>query len=365
MNREPIPWFLPEVGEPEQQHVAEAIRINYINDGPITRKLEKSFANYFQVKHAIGVTSGTTAITLSLMGLGIKPGDEVIVPDFTFIATANAVRLAGATPRLVDIEPHRFTLSVKAAKKAINSKTKAIVTVDINGRGCDYSEIKALCKKHKLHLVTDSAQALGSHYKNQFIGTFGITGCFSFSANKTVSSGQGGLIITDDTPLYHRIKELKDQGRRETGTGGDDAHPALGFNFKYTGLQAAVAQAQFERLPQRIAGFSQRDRWYQERLKHIPGLVLPPYDEPGEVRQWSDVLILKKRDKVVEALTEAKIGCRPFFRPLHRQEPYHRKDKLFPNSCKITAQGLWLPSSFHLTQEQVERTVKIIRDVLK
>jgi perosamine synthetase len=358
-----IQWFAPEVGTGERDRVVEVIASGYINDGDVTRVLEQRVAKAIGAKHCVAVTSGTAAISLALMAKGIGPGDEVIVPDLTFVATANAARMTGAEVKLVDAEPKRFTLDVDKAVAAIGPKTRAIVTVDVNGRGCDYGRLEPLCKARGLALICDSAEALGSRYGNRALGTFGDAGCFSFSAAKTVSSGQGGMVATDDDAIHDRLRELKDQGRRTPGTGGNDLHPVMGFNFKYTNIQAAVALAQMERLDDRLAHFRKRDGWYRELLAGCPGIDLPPLEDGDEIRQWTDVLV-DNRDALAAHLASLKIGNRPFWYPLHTQEPYKGRDEDFPGAMAVSYRGLWLPSAFDLTREDVEYVAAIIRDFM-
>src|SRR5437588_3858813 len=232
MNAISVPWFAPEVGELEKSKVAEVIASNYINDGRVTREFEQRIAERIGVKYCVGVTSGTAALSLALIAVGVEPGDEVLVPDLTFIATANAARMIGAEVKLVDAEPRRFTIDVEKAAAAIGPRTRAIVPVDVNGRGADYDALEALAKEKNLNIVCDAAEGLGSKYRGRNLGTFGDAACFSFSANKTVTSGQGGMVATNSEDVYHRLLELKDQGRRHGGTGGDDLQPGIGFNFK-------------------------------------------------------------------------------------------------------------------------------------
>jgi perosamine synthetase len=355
-----IPWFTPEVGDADRDNLIAVLESGYINDGEWTRRLESRIACTVGVPYCVAVTSGTAALTLALMGLGIGRGDEVIVPDLTYVATANAVKLAGADVRLVDVEPDRFSIDPARILAAMTGKTRAIVAVDVNGRGCDYDRLEALCRDHGLVLVCDSAEALGSKWKGRSLGTYGNAGTFSFSPNKTVTSGQGGAIVTNDEGLYFRLRELKDQGRRDGGTGGDDLHPVLGYNFKLTNLHAAVALAQFDLLARRLAHFGVRDAWYQEILSDIPGIRFPPMSEEGEVRQWADVMC-DDREEIVRALTSHNIGCRAFWFPIHRQIPYAAADDGFENSIEISQKGLWLPSNFSLTRAEAERVGQIIR----
>ena len=361
---ERLAWFKPEMTGGELARLSGAIDRNFLNDGPLTRELEERIAQLVGARHAVAVTSGTAAISLALMAKGIGPGDEVIVPDLTFIATANAVRMTGATAVLADVEPARFTLSIEAVERALTPRTRAVVPVDVNGRGADYRVLEPFCRKHGLVLVCDAAEALGSCHAGCPLGSFGDAGCFSFSANKTVTSGQGGMVVTNDTAVYHRLLELKDQGRPKRGSGGDDLHPSMGFNFKFTDLQAAVALAQLDAFDDRLARARQRDAWYCAALDGLPGVVVPDYDsEPGEVRQWTDVL-LDDRDRVRGVLEQRGIGVRAFWFPIHRQTPYLSPDDGFANTISIAQRGLWLPSNFNITEDDVGEVAAAIREAV-
>lgn len=360
----PIAWFGPHLTNRELDRLRDVLERQYINDGPLAREFESRVAVFVGTKHAVAVTSGTAAIALSLIAMGIGPADEVLVPDLTFIATANAVRLAGASVKLVDVEPIRFGIDPDAVEAAIGPRTRALVTVDVNGRGNDYVRLEAICKKAGIVLICDAAEALGSRYGDRMLGTFGQCGCFSFSANKTITSGQGGMIVTDNDDLHDRLRELKDQGRRKGGTGGDDDHPALGFNFKFTDLQAAVALPQFDEIEQRLTAATRRDQHYANRLANQPGISLPPQSEPGEVRQWTDVLV-DDRATLGAALDAAEIGHRAFWHPLHRQAPYQGEDRLFPNSIDISRRGLWLASRLDMSESDIDRVADVIVATLR
>ncbi len=349
------------MGRLEKEYVSQVIDSNYLNEGDVTARFEQKLADFLGVRHCVAVTSGTAALTLALMALGIGHGDEVIVPDFTFIATANAVRLAGADVKLVDIEPARFTVDVEKVLQAISRRTKAILAVDVNGRGASYEDLETIAAQKGLYLLCDAAEALGSRYRDRYLGTFGDAGCFSFSANKTITTGQGGLIATANTEVYHRLLELKDQGRRTRGTGGDDLHPVMGYNFKFTNLQAAVGLAQFEKLRERLDHARWREERYIQRLGNQPRWGLPSRNNrEGEVTQWTD-LLADDRKSIEAAFRQAGIGFRCFWHPLHRQGPYAADDADFATSIETSQKGLWLPSSFSLTEEQVDRTAEVLR----
>jgi perosamine synthetase len=360
-----IPWFSPKTVGGELTRLQGVLERNFFNDGPLTQEFQDRIAGIAGTRYAVAVTSGTAAISLALMAAGVGAGDEVIVPDLTFIATANAVRLTGASVKLVDIEPRRFGISISALAAVVGPRTRAVVAVDVNGRGANYEELEAFCNGNCLALICDSAEALGSRYAARALGSFGLAGCFSFSAAKTVSTGQGGMITTNDEQVAARLAALKDQGRPVRGTGGDDAHPTLGFNFKYTDLQAAVGLAQLDALDQRLAKARQRDEWYRAALSGTPGLEFPDYDQqPQEVRQWTDVLLDRKHE-VKSALEAASIGCRAFWHPLHTQPPYWTNGQACPNAADVSARGLWLPSHFDLTEEDVGRVADVIRKTLR
>lgn len=365
-NKGRIDWFRPELTGLEEQRVIAVLRSGFINDGPVTREFENRVAELIDVKHCVAVTSGTAAISLALMATGIGSDDEVIVPDLTFIATANAVRMTGASVRFVDIEPLRFGIDAEKLKSAIGPRTRAVVSVDVNGRGADYRVIEPLCRSHGLRLITDSAEALGSRFAGRPLGSFGDAGCFSFSPNKLVTTGQGGMIATNDDVLHERLLELKDQGRRRRGTGGDDLHPVLGFNFKFTDVQAAIGLAQLDHLVSRSQHARERDAWYRHEMADIAGITFPggEGEEPGEIRAWTDILAVD-RDHLRRALEVSGIGCRAFWFPLHSQNPYRSSGEEFEVSSRVSAQGLWLPSTFDIARDTVAEVCATIRSCIK
>lgn len=362
MTTEPIPWWEPRLGSPVQKAVLGVLDEEYINDGPVTRALEQRLAEIAGVQYAVATPSCTVAIAISLMAAGIGHGDEVIVPDFTFIATANAARLAGADVKLVDIEPERFTIEPDRVAEAISPRTKAVIAVDLNGRAARYPELTAICQENGLTLICDSAQALGFRSNGKGLGSFGATGCFSFSAHKMFFGGQGGGAVTDDEALYLRLRDLRDHGRRERGPRFNVGHEGLGFNFKYPSLLAAVVLAQLEELDARMAHVNQRDRWYRELLDGCNGLSFPgdPTD-PDEACLWADVMV-EDQGALIDRFEAAGIGYRRFWLPLHMHKHYKQLDVAFPNAIDAWEKGLWLPSGISLTREQAERVALICRD---
>jgi perosamine synthetase len=345
-----IRWWEPAVGAEEAELVAGVLRSNYLNEGDVTEEFERRLADLLGVRFAVATTSGTTALFLALAGLGVGHGDDVIVPDVTFAATANAVLLAGARPVLADVDPDTMNLDVHKLEQYLTPHTRAIIPVHVSGRAVDMVSLLWFARTRGLLVVEDATEALLSRYRDQWLGTYGDAGCFSFSPNKTITTGQGGLVVTKSEQLYRRLRELKDQGRSTRGTGGDDLHPAVGYNFKLTNLQAAVGLGQLTRLDQRRKRQREIRDSYAERLARIEEMSF--FHVVDETPQWTDVLT-SQRDELVDHLARRGIECRKFWLPLHAQAPYRQPDDLFPESTRVCSRALWLPSSFRMTDADV------------
>ena len=357
-----IPWWHPQMTGGEEARVVEVLRSNYLNDGGVTTAFEARIASLFGASHAVATTSGTTAIFLALAAAGAGSGDEVIVPDVTFIATANAVRLTGATPVLVDIDPRTLNIDPAQVSESITPRTRAIVPVHVSGRSADMPALLSIAAAHGLAVIEDAAEALLSDANGCRLGTIGTAGCLSFSPNKTITTGQGGMVLTNDALFAARLRALKDQGRPVRGTGGNDEHPALGYNFKLTNLQAAVGLAQAEVLEPRVARLRQVYRLYRDGLDDVAGVTLPGFDvDHGEAPQWVDAIV-ERRDALVAHLLARDIHCRPFWFPLHTQAPYRRPAGQFPHSSRLMPKALWLPSALSMTDEDVATVCHTIRD---
>jgi perosamine synthetase len=357
-----IPWWRPETGDEEREMVLRVLASNYLNDGDVTTEFERRMAAALGARYAVAVTSGTAAIFLALAALGVRHGDEVIVPDVTFIATANAVTLTGATPVFVDVDPGTMTLDPDRFEQAITLRTKAVVPVHVSGRAAGIERILEVANRRGVAVVEDAAEALRSRHRGRCLGTFGRAGCFSFSPNKTITTGQGGLIVTDDEAVVVRLRELKDQGRPVRGTGGNDVHAAIGFNFKLTNLQSAVGIAQLARLETRVRRLADLCREYRRGLAGAGQIRLLPFDiEGGETPQWVDALA-EDRDRLVEHLAQRDIHCRRFWFPIHTQAPYREPDDRFPNATRLGPKALWLPSALSLTSDDVRTVCHEIRE---
>lgn len=363
-RRASIPWWEPQMTGEELERIREVIDSNYLNDGDVTEQFERALAVRVGAKHAICTTSGTTALFLALVATGVRPGDEVIVPDLTFIACANAITLAGAVPVLVDVDPKTLCIDPVVTERAVTPRTRAIMPVHVSGRGAEMTALAEIAARHGLAIVEDAAEAFGSRKDGCMLGTIGQAGCLSFSPNKTITTGQGGAVLTDSDAVAQRLRELKDQGRPQRGTGGDDVHPTLGFNFKLTNLQAAVGLAQLGRLETRIARQRRIHELYVEGLDGVAGIELLPFDlASGELPQWTDVLV-ERRDDLDRHLTEQGMGCRRFWFPLHTQAPYRLPAERFPHAARVGPHALWLPSAFTLSDDDVRAVCTRIRAFL-
>jgi perosamine synthetase len=365
MPNKRIPWWETQIGQTEYPLVKKVLASNFINEGELTAKFEKELARLLGCRHAITATSGTMAIFLALKGVGVRPGDEVIVPDMTFIATANAVKLCGAKPVLVDVNESDLNISIPALKKAITPKTRAIVPVHVTGRAADMGAILKIARQYKLAVVEDAAEALMSKYRGKYLGTFGDAGCFSFSPNKTVTTGQGGLIVTNSDKLAAKLHALKDQGRPVRGTGGDDKHDTVGYNLKFSNILAAVGLGQLGYLRKRTARMRRHYQLYAANLKNIKGLELFSCDlAGGAVPQWTDIKT-PKRNELAKHLRQKNMDTRNYWFPLHTQKPYRLPDTKFPHSTKVSPLSLWLPSAFTLTDRDILTVCREIKNFFK
>jgi perosamine synthetase len=355
MNK--IPQIEPLLGPEETAAVLAVLESGFLTEGKKTREFERELGKFFGVPHAIVVNNATLALTIALQALGIGPGDEVIVPDFTFVATANAVALAGARPVFADVSRETFTLDLADAEARITERTAAIVPVHLNGRSPDMAALAALARKYDLAMVEDAAQAMGSRRGGCFLGTCGDAGVFSLGTTKIITAGQGGVILTRRDDVGRASARIKDHGRLSRSA---EVHDTPGFNSKFTDLQAAVGLEQFRKLPQRMAQKRALFRAYRERLDGVAGLAVPPMDL-GNAVPWFVDLLCADRDGLKEHLAAQGIETRPFYFPVHSQ-PCFGAAGSYPATEEISARGLWLPSSLHLAESDVDRICALIRE---
>lgn len=357
-----IPQMEPWIGKEEQQAVSAYLKSGgWLTEFKKTEEFEQMLAQFVGAKHTCVVSNGTVSLFVALQALGIGPGDEVIVPNLTMIASANAVILAGAKPVLVDIKRYDLCIDLELVEKALTKKTKALMFVSFNGRSPDMDEIVSLCQANNLYLIEDAAQSLGSLWRGKHLGTFGEVGSFSFSAPKIITTGQGGALVTNNNALIKKIRQIKDFGRLKSGV---DEHIALGYNFKFTDLQAVIGIEQMKKLPSRIERKKQIYSIYRKTLSSLKQVLFIPTDL-GSTPPWFIDVLVEKKEKLIEYLAKNQIGSRPFYPPIHTQAPYRNwneyKNTHFPVSEEISSKGLWLPSSASLTDKTILNICKVIK----
>jgi perosamine synthetase len=357
-----IPWWQPQIAGTEAERIAEVLNDCFLNEGKRAEAFSAEIARRLSVSYAAPAPSGTAAIFLALRACGVGEGDEVLIPNLTFIATANAVRLAGARPVLVDVRRSDLLLDPRLLERHVTSRTKAVIPVHISGRAAPMSEITGFARDRGLAVIEDAAEALGSRSEGRFLGTWGDAGVLSFSPQKIITTGQGGMVLTAREDVYRRLIELKDHGRPKRGTGGDDEHVSLGFNFKLTDLQAAVGLAQLERLDERTERLRRHHRLYLERLSGLPQLRLHRCDvAEGAVPLWTDGLF-SHRNALDAFLLDRGAECRRFWHPLHTQAPYRQDAAGLSVSARLSPMALWLPSAFTLNDADIEQVCAWIVD---
>ena len=353
-----IPQIEPWLGKEEIKEVTESIQANWISGGPKLKEFQEKIAKLFQVKHALGVCNGTQALYVGLKALGVGEGDEVIVPDFTFIASANAVVWAGAKPVFVDVDKKTFNIDPKKIEKAITKKTKAIMPVHIYGQSAQMPEIMNIAKKHKLYVIEDAAQGVGVSYEGKPVGSFGEVSCLSFYADKILTTGEGGMVLTNDEKIAKKATILLNQGR--TGRGWY-IHDEIGYNFRMTDLQAGVGLGQLKKLSTIIKRRKKVEELYRTYLSDIVGVELPYIDEKGVNVPFRITILVDDPQKLLEYLDKKGIKAARSFYPLHLQPCYNEKGN-FPNSLFGYEKLLRLPSAVTLRKEEVRYVCDTIEE---
>jgi perosamine synthetase len=347
-----IPQMEPLFGEEEVLAVSSYMRSGgFFTEFKQTEIFEDLIKSFTGSKYCIVTNNGTISLTLGAMAAGIGPEDEVIVPNYTMIATPNSVRMLGAKPVFVDIEPNTLCLDIEKVKEVIGRRTKALILVDANGRypTCGIQPFEELARQHNLILIEDAAQGLGSFFPDgRHVGRAGLFGSFSFSTPKIISTGQGGAIITDSKDLDTAVRKLKDFGRV---SGGTDVHDSIGFNFKFTDIQACIGIEQMKKLPGRI--IRKKEIWdlYSNELSKLAHLQVISNDL-RHTTPWFIEVLTDQRNALKEYLAKFGIGSRVMYPPINKQQAYndHRE---FPVSNDIGRRGLWLPSSNQLKNDEI------------
>jgi perosamine synthetase len=355
----------PDMTHREFRSVLEAFISSWISSkGPYVEKFESEFRAFVGAGHGIAVSNGTVALHLALVALEVGPGDEVIVPDLTFAATINAVLYCGATPVIVDIDRDTWCMSLEGVQRACTSRTKAIIPVHLYGRPAEIGPIARFAAQRGISVIEDCAEAHGARYDGRPVGQFGDVGCFSFYANKIVTTGEGGMCLTSSAPLAQSLRLLRDHGITPNRSYW---HERVGFNYRITNLQAAIGHSQLWRIDGTLARNRRIAELYHAALRDIPGVRLPPpMAAICEPVVWLACVQVPadRRDAVITAALEARLEMRPFFHSLSSLPPYEKYASVCPNSAELSATGINLPTSRAVDEQIVERVVAVFRSVL-
>lgn len=358
----------PWITDKELAYVHEAVREGwYENANGFTRRFEQAFAEYVGVRHAVSLPSATAAIHLSLVALGVGPGDEVIVPDSTWIATAAPISYVGATPIFADVDSFTWCLDASSFEASITPRSKAVIPVDLYGSVADWDAIRTIADAHGIAVIEDAAEAIGSQYKGQRAGSFGETGVFSFHGSKTLTTGEGGMLVTDRDDIFERILVLRDHGRQPGDTLFRNAEVA--FKYKMSGVQAALGLAQLERIKELVKRKREIFSWYQRELVGLADVALnaePPstFNSYWMVTAVAGATHATSKESIIAKLSSQGIDSRPFFYPLSSLDAYRdapaSADARSRNSRSygLSRTGVNLPSALRLSEAEVVRAAR-------
>lgn len=350
-----VSWWNTSFQNGEAEAAARSIRDRNVSQGPVVREFERQLADYLQVPHVVATSSGSTALLLSLMACGVGPGDEVVVPNRTWIATAHAALLLGATVRTVDVEPGRPVIAVDRVSEVLSDRTRAIIGVHVNGRHADVDGLLAVADQWGIPVIEDAAQALGSRSQAVSLGTMSVAGCFSLSTAKIIATGQGGFVATRSSSIFDKIVAMRTHGV------GDVMNPSwrmLGFNFRYTDVLASMGIVQLGLLDQRIERLLAIRERYRLAIEPMAGSGLELVDRThpdGEVGPYIEILCERRTD-FVRHMDGAGIETRAFY-PNVDDAPYVERIAKSPNSDVFARHGVYLPSGPALTDAEIDRVV--------
>jgi perosamine synthetase len=359
-----IPVAEPEIGEEELKNVIEAVKSGWVSSkGPFIEEFERSFSGYIEVKHGVATSNGTTALHLALVALGIGKGDKVLVPSLSFIAVANAITYTGAKPVFVDSHPEYWCIDPSKIEEKIDSQTKAMIVVHLYGHPCDMDEIMRIAKDYGLYVIEDCAEAHGAEYKRRKVGSFGTISCFSFYGNKIITTGEGGMCLTNNEELANKMRILRDHGMNPHKKYW---HDVIGFNYRMTNLQAALGVAQLKKIDFLIIKRRQIAIVYKKLLKDLPTVTPAPEMPWAKSVYWLYSVLLENvlRDDIIDHLEREGIETRPFFYPQHVLPPYKRGLTL-PVAEELSAKGLNLPSGPQLSESEIQEVVESLSKALE
>lgn len=368
-SNDAISMAKPDLQSEDEAAVLEVLRTGRLGWGPRADEFETMIAEYVGVKHAVAVSSGTAALHLIVRGLGIGPGDEVLLPSFTFAACANAVLYERAKPVFVDIDPETFNLHPADLDSKIGPHTRAVMAVDVFGQPADWDAILDLASRHDLRVIDDCCEALGAEYKGRKVGSFGDAAAFAFYPNKQITTGEGGMLVTDNTELATLARALRNQGREEGHAWLD--HQLLGFNYRLDEMSAALGVSQLRRIEEFVQQRTTVATHYTARLKGFDWVRPPAVCSDVRMSWFLYVILLDERvdrSRVIDSLAARSIPTRVYFPPLHQQsymQPYVDPTTHLPATENVASRALALPFHTQLTEEQVDRVVSALREAVE
>ncbi|MEO8401129.1 MAG: DegT/DnrJ/EryC1/StrS aminotransferase family protein [Gammaproteobacteria bacterium] len=357
-----IPVYQPYFHGNEKTYVNQCLDSSWISSkGEFINQFEEKFAQYVGTPHATSVCNGTVALHLALLALQLKPGDEVIVPSLTYVASINTILQVGAKPVFVDSLAETWQMDPADVRRKITPKTRAVMAVHLYGHPCDMQPLVTLCHEHNLFLIEDCAEAFGTYYQNQHAGTFGDIATFSFFGNKTLTTGEGGMVIMKNEDIYKRAANLKNQG---VSKDIQYWHDMVAYNYRMTNICAAIGLAQLEKVDEILVKKRQLAESYKVGLKNLP---LKTHDETGDVRHsfWMCSILLddaKHRDPLREHLKKAGIETRPLFYPAHLMTIYNSQSENHPIAESLGSRGINLPSWPGMAREQIDKVIRTIQE---
>ena len=373
-----IPFFQPLITNEDKKIVYRALGVSLLTDGPKLVQFESDFAKFCGSKYAVGVSNATSALQLSLICTGISQGDEVIIPNLTFVATASSVMLSGATPVLADIENDTLNLSIDSIKKSITKKTRAIIPVHFAGMPCDMNEIIKIAKKNNLKVIEDCAHGIGSKIGKRHVGTFGETGCFSFYPTKNITTIEGGMVITNSKELAEKIRKKRNHGitrtlqnRYSKGKPWDYDVEEPGYNFRLDEIRSALGKNQLKNIKLFNKKRENSFNYYNKKLEKIPGIIVPKKNK-GFTSSYHLYIIRIldsfgiKRDQLFEKLLENGIQTSVHYKPLSKFQVCKKKAKKYDslkNSEKAYQEIISLPFYTHISKNQLDVVVKTIKNI--
>ena len=367
-----IPLARPNITQAEIDAVTAVLRTPNLSLGPKGPEFETAFARHCGTRFAVACSSGTAGLHLLVRAMGIGPGDEVITTPFSFVASANGIVMEGAKPVFVDIDVHTWDIDPKRIEAAITPRTKAILPVDVFGQVADMDAIVEIARRRGLRVIEDSCEALGSRYRGRPAGSFGDAGVFGFYPNKQITTGEGGMIVTDDASIADLCRSMRNQGRETDG--GWLAHPRLGYNYRLSDINCALGIVQLQRLDEIMAARSRVHAAYRERLKDEQRISSQKVHAGAEVSWFVFVVRLAQRytpndrERILKTLAARGIGCSNYFAPIHLQpfytERYGYRPGDFPVCEALAARTLALPFHHELTEADLDRVCAELRSLL-